>query len=262
MNIIQKLPAIKNIPNHLQAHHLCKNSITLENPKPVISFCFDDFPVSAYQEGAPVLEEYDVKATFYISLGLTGTISNTGEIASPRILEQLIEQGHEIGCHTYNHANAWKMSPRQYEESIRKNKKAFQELFPGVSMQTFAFPFGSATGKTKRIVEKYFSCGRGTYWGVNYHTIDLNILKSCHLSCHAGNAQEKYTIIKQVIDETQEKRGWSIFYIHDVQDNPTKFGCPPDFLKQVVKTAVQTGVKVLPVYDAYKNIHQAPSPGQ
>lgn len=254
MNFNKKIASIKKIHYHLQAHNCSKKSKAIGTSGPIISFCFDDFPVSAFENGLPVLNNYRVKATFYISLGLTGEMTHTGKIASYNMVSQLLSQDHEIGCHTFDHVNAWETPQGQYKESICRNKTLFQKEFPGFIMHTFAYPYGSATCKTKKIVEKYFECGRGTYWGVNAKTIDLNILKSCHLSCTRATVQDKFAIIKKEIDKTVKRKAWTLFYIHDVQDTPTDCGCPPDFLDMVIQTVFEYTIPVLPVHAAYEKI--------
>ena len=42
-------------------------------PGGVVSFTFDDFPRSAWSNGGAVLEEYDVRGTYYAAMGLAGT---------------------------------------------------------------------------------------------------------------------------------------------------------------------------------------------
>ena len=44
----------------------------LQNKAPMVSFSFDDPPKSSATAGAPILEEYQARGTYYISGGLVG----------------------------------------------------------------------------------------------------------------------------------------------------------------------------------------------
>jgi len=74
--------------------------------RPLISFTFDDFPISALQEGGRILTDYGAVGTYYVALGLLGTDTPTGRIVGNEELAVTVAQGHELGCHTYSHCPA------------------------------------------------------------------------------------------------------------------------------------------------------------
>lgn len=55
------------------------------------------------------LEQYNAKATFFCIGKNIAT--------HPEIFSQIIEKGHSIGNHTYNHLNGWKTSTSEYIEN-------------------------------------------------------------------------------------------------------------------------------------------------
>ena len=76
-----------------------------------IYLTFDDGPTPEITEW--VLEElkkYNVKATFFC-------IGNNIE-KHPQIFEKVINDGHSIGNHTFNHLNGWKTSTTAYLENV------------------------------------------------------------------------------------------------------------------------------------------------
>src|ERR1700730_10018379 len=79
--------------------------ITTEQP--IISFTFDDFPRSALFAGGAILKRFGVRGTYYASLGLIGTTGPTGQMFTFDDLNILLDQRHEIGCHTYDHCDSW-----------------------------------------------------------------------------------------------------------------------------------------------------------
>ena len=80
--------------------------------KPVIYLTFDDGPIP---EVTPfvlsVLERYDAKATFFC---IGDNIRK-----HPGIFQKLIEGGHAIGNHTFNHLKGWKTKDEVYLENFK-----------------------------------------------------------------------------------------------------------------------------------------------
>src|SRR6267378_3494118 len=73
----------------------------------LISFTFDDFPRSALLAGGAILNRFGLAGTYYVSLGLVGKQTPTGEMFLPGDLTTLFERGHELGCHTFSHCDSW-----------------------------------------------------------------------------------------------------------------------------------------------------------
>jgi peptidoglycan/xylan/chitin deacetylase (PgdA/CDA1 family) len=47
----------------------------MRNREPMISFTFDDFPRSALHVAGRILEDHGIAGTYYVSLGLMGTLT-------------------------------------------------------------------------------------------------------------------------------------------------------------------------------------------
>jgi hypothetical protein len=61
---------------------------------------------------------------------------------------------------------------------------------------------------------------------------------------------EEFDLVKSGIQFTIKEKGWTIFYTHDVIDNPSLFGCTPKFLEDVVKMSVDSGAKIVTFKEA------------
>lgn len=84
---------------------------------------FDDGPIP---EATPfilkTLEEFGAKATFFM----------VGENVSkhPELYRQIVEAGHQVGNHTFNHWGGFRHSPRSYNANVQKaNKLIKSHLF-------------------------------------------------------------------------------------------------------------------------------------
>ena len=58
----------------------------IETTIPIVSFTFDDAPTTAFVTAGNILGSQGGRATFYVSLGLLGSRTEVGAIASPEVL--------------------------------------------------------------------------------------------------------------------------------------------------------------------------------
>ena len=142
------------------------------NKQLAVSLTFDDGHVTQIDDGAPILNRYGIKATFYpqpssIPMRLAGW-------------QQLVAQGHEIGSHTKTHPcsgnfefSAKNMlenfSIQQIAQDISDANRLIHQLL-GVHPISFAYPCGQTfVGRGKAcqsyvpIVADMFLTGRGCF---------------------------------------------------------------------------------------------------
>jgi len=230
------------------SRHLGIRPIDVRLTQPIVSFTFDDFPISAFRAGGSILEEFGATGTYYVALDLLGRRMPVGMIASIDDLQEVVARGHELGCHTFTHCHAWKTHPRLFEESILDNRLAFAQVMPGVPFETHSYPISTPHPRTKLIAGKYFACCRGGGQTFNAGRVDLNRLNAFFLE----KSRSDLAAVKGLIDRNKESRGWLIFVTHDISEEPTNFGCTPEFLREVVKYSLQSGAAVLPVAKALR----------
>ncbi len=211
-----------------------RRPVEVSLPYPLVSFTFDDFPRSALSIGGAVLESYGVTGTYYVSLGMMGKMSPTGEICHLEDVEQVVERGHELGCHTFDHCNAWDTRPSDFEKSIVRNHDALARVVPGALCRTLAYPISSPRPGNKLRAGRHFDCCRGGGQTFNSVHIDLNNLKGFFLEQSRDNPE----MIEQMVCRNAEAGGWLIFATHDVCENPTPFGCSTALFERIVRYAV------------------------
>ena len=209
---------------------------------PVVSFTFDDFPQSALHTGGKILKDYGFCGTYYASMGLMGKAYSTGCQFTDEDVLNLLEDGHELGCHTYSHLSCRTSSAKFYNDSV-KGKKAISKITGKDTPQSFSYPQGHVTFQTKRLIEKEFVCSRGVFPGINISPIDLNLLRANSL--YSGDFDIE--AIKRLFIENAQRNGWLIFFTHDVSGNPSPFGCTPEEFESVVDLASKMKNLVLPV---------------
>jgi peptidoglycan/xylan/chitin deacetylase (PgdA/CDA1 family) len=216
----------------------------------MISFTFDDFPRSALTNGGAILKQYGYSGTYYACFGLMGQQNSTGEIFQREDLQELIRQGHELGCHTFDHCDSWETTPAEFEASILRNRRAAAQHVPTVTLKSFSYPISWPQPATKRRTASFFDCARVGGQTFNVGVVDLNYLKGFFIE----QSRDDFDAIKQIIDGNTQAMGWLIFATHDVSDSPTRFGCAPALFERIVAYAEKSGAHVLPVRDASERV--------
>ncbi len=226
--------------------HASRRPFLINLQRPLISFTFDDFPRSALLAGGAILKRFGLAGTYFASFGLVGKETPSGQIFFPDDLTTLLEQGHELGCHTFAHCDSWATATKTFENSIIQNHAALDRLFPHCEFKTFSYPISLPRPKTKARIANYFLCCRGGGQAFNAGKTDLNQLSAYFLE----KSRDNFQAVKDVIDHNRQACGWLILVTHDISNNPTPFGCTPEFFERVVEYAIGSGAQIVPVVEA------------
>lgn len=211
----------------------------LELPRPVVSFSFDDFPLSAADHAAPLLEAYGARGTFYFADQLADRHENGQLIAGRAMTADLAERGHEIGGHTSGHINVQRVAPDCLIADVTANTSAIAAL-SGRAPSSFAYPFGVVSLNAKRLLAHRYAGLRGIQPGINRGWIDLAHLHAEELY----DATLPLTRLDALLDDLQRGSGWLIFYTHDVRERPSTIGCSPARFLSVLERVMHRGITI------------------
>lgn len=219
-----------------------QKNIELPLQEAVISFTFDDAPRSAFKEGGRILEKYGFAGTYYIALTFLDKLNS--EVSFSKMdLTKAMEQKHELACHTFKHIDLSKTKLLDSVADIRENSERFSVLFPEQRFHNFSYPFGAETLGVKKFLAEEFRSARGIGHGLNTGKTDLANLKTIKLYRDRHSIEE----IKSYIDTAIAKKAWLIFYTHDVEENPSPYGCAPTYFEAVVKACADKKLNVLTI---------------
>ena len=122
---------------------------------------FDDGPIpEVTPEVLAILAKYNIKATFFM----------VGENIDkhPDIFAQVIQAGHMIGNHTYNHLKGWNCSKADYLANVQKCQETINShlstLNSQLSTTLFRPPYGKATLRQRIALHKMGY--RLIYWDI------------------------------------------------------------------------------------------------
>jgi peptidoglycan/xylan/chitin deacetylase (PgdA/CDA1 family) len=196
-----------------------------QNKRAALSITFDDARVSQWEIGIPILDEYNIKSTFYV---LPHVVENNVDA-----WKAAIANGHEIGNHTVTHPCSGNFAFSRHkaleEYSLEQMEKELEEandaikVLLGVTPQTFAFPCGQTfvgRGENTRsyvpLVAKYFLAGRG------FNGESANDPTFCDLSQLIGMSGDiqDFAFLEKHLDKTLADGNWLILAAHDVGDKP------------------------------------------
>ncbi|MBK8195093.1 MAG: polysaccharide deacetylase family protein [Lewinellaceae bacterium] len=223
--------------------------INIRLNEPIVSFTFDDAPISAFENGVNILSKFGFGGTFYISLSLMNGVEQETRFTVQH-LNNAIAHHNEIGCHTYGHTDLYTLPFEKGKGDIIQNQEEMDKKVPGYTFRNFSYPFGSQTRAIKQFVSSKFRSARGIEEGINLNGADLYNLKTVKVYEHRFSPE----YLHRKIDEVISNKGWLIFYTHDVMENPTDWGCSPGFFEDVVQYCANHNIKVLTVNDALNQI--------
>ncbi|MER6712053.1 bifunctional polysaccharide deacetylase/glycosyltransferase family 2 protein [Streptomyces sp. NPDC006129] len=110
---------------------------TVSVPDKTIALTFDDGPDPTWTpEVLAILEKYDVPATFFL----------VGSMVSrhPGIVADMVEQGHEVGIHTFTHVDLSYQSDARVRREMEQTQLALAGA-AGITTTLFRAPYSSRT---------------------------------------------------------------------------------------------------------------------
>ncbi len=132
--------------NSLIKKMFSKYTWDIPNNENKIYLTFDDGPIPEITEW--VLEElkkYNIKATFFC-------IGKNIE-KYPNVFAKIINEGHSVGNHTFNHLNGWKTSTEEYLENAKLCEVSISNLQPK-TCNLFRPPYGKIkTSQAKKVLQ-------------------------------------------------------------------------------------------------------------
>jgi len=129
----------KNYPYHKPLGYLKKNK--------EVALTFDDGPSKYTPEVLKILKKYDVKATFCM-IGVN--IKNYPDIA-----RKVVEDGHQICNHSYNHRRGVNRSSSVIiSEDLSKTNKIFAKFLDGIEPVYYRAPEGIFYGSVPKALKK------------------------------------------------------------------------------------------------------------
>jgi len=177
--------------------------------KGTVSFTFDDGPdPEVTPKVLDVLREANVQAAFFV-------IGRNAE-KHPKLLKQIMDEGHVIGNHTYNHDYVF--SKAAAEKQVTDGQEAIEKII-GKRTKYFRPPFGVMTPEIASAIRKE----KCTVIGWDLRSQD-------------GRIRTKEATVKRISSHLLKS---TVLLFHDT--NPTT----PDALREIIHLCRQNGMKIV-----------------
>jgi peptidoglycan/xylan/chitin deacetylase (PgdA/CDA1 family) len=232
-----------------------------DGKKLAISLSFDDSRLSQIDAGIPMLNEYGVKATFYLNPGPMRERLDGWKKA--------VAAGQEIGNHSLTHPCSgnypWvgkgndleMMTLKQMKKNMLETTRILKDEL-GVTTTLFAYPCGQKyVGRGRKLksyvplVSKMFSSGRGWMDEMN------NDPMYCDYAQLAGREMDGKTFdqIKKLIDGAKANGAWLLLAGHEMGEDGMQT-TSISMLRELIKYAQDpaNGVWLAPVGEVEKYI--------
>lgn len=144
----------------------------------VLYLTFDDGPIPEVTPWVlDTLRQFGAKATFFCV--------GDNVAKHPAIFQQILDEGHSVGNHTFNHLNGWQTDSVIYLNNVRRCARV-------VKSRLFRPPYGRLTPKQRAFLERHFKI---IMWDVLSGDYDADISPEQCLQNVLENAQSGSIIL-------------------------------------------------------------------
>ncbi len=204
-----------------------------EDGRKKVYLTFDDGPSTGTEEILTILNEYDVKATFFV-------VGKEDEY-SMEMYKKIVDQGHTLGMHSYSHQySTIYQSVEAFAQDIKRQKDLLKEA-TGEDIRLFRFPGGSSNLVSNIGMEefiKYLNEEGITYFDWNVSSGDAT-----------SKSLEPEALVQNVIRDVGIYNN-SVVLMHDAADKPNTVKALPMLIEQLQ----EMDVDILPITEDVKPI--------
>lgn len=156
--------SLQQIKQHLQ-------DLSTPLPDKPIILTLDDGYLDNYTNVFPILQQYSMKASFYI---ITGLVGQADRLTAPQI-RQMAAAGMDFGSHTVTHRFLANLTATEMKIELSKSKFDLEQLL-GTSVDFIAYPGGSYNSETLTIAKEVgYHGGLTTHYGLEMFTDPFEI---------------------------------------------------------------------------------------
>jgi peptidoglycan/xylan/chitin deacetylase (PgdA/CDA1 family) len=218
----------------------------MQGRRPVASITFDDFPKSAWEIGGALLARHKLRGTYYTAGSFCGRTVNGTVYYDESDLIALAAAGHEIACHGYGHQPTPTLSTAALAADQQRNAQFLAPFLGAAKLESYAYPYGASSVRTKKFYAPYFTSLRGVHPGINEGLIDLAQLNAMPVERRSFSSEKLAVAIARAL----HNNGWISFYTHDVCETASAYGATPAMLAEVLERLAEARIEILPMREA------------
>lgn len=262
----------------------------------ILSFKVDVDTISGLRNGVPLLldlfKEYNIKASFFVPMGpdrtgkkikrilntsylirilkmnpiklvglknlLYGTLLPAPNIpeSAPEVIKEIIEEGHELGIHGYDHTkwtlNLHVMKEREIDEELKKAYYKYKEITKSKPV-SFAAPGWKTSKHSLEVLDKYGFIYSSDTRGISpfYPKVGNKIYKTLQVPTTLPTLDElafrgfkSQEIIRYILHKIKRQK-YSVFGMHAEQEGKVFIKLFRDILDRLI----ELDIRILPIVD-------------
>ena len=196
---------------------------------------FDDGPSIYTNEILDILNQYNVKATFFV-VGREGS-------SAEEALRRIVEEGHTLGMHSYSHKY------RELYESMDSFAEDFEKvrdyIYQATGVESVCYRFPGGSSNTVSEIDMHDFIDYLDSQGVEYY--DWNV--------DAGDGGGKRLSTAELLEnctDSIDSRETSIVLLHDSAEKPTTVEALPDIIENLL---ARPDMVILPITENTRPVH-------
>ncbi len=190
---------------------------------------FDDGPSIYTDEILEILEEYDVKGTFFV-------VGKEDERSKEAVL-RIVEAGHTLGMHSYSHKYSELYASTENFAADFEKQRSFLEELTGETCRFYRFPGGSSNTVSRVDMQKL----------TDYLEEQDMVFFDWNISSGDGGSQ-LLSVDALVRNSTSDLGEWdtAVILMHDSGDKPTTVEALPRIIEKILE---MEDTVILPITD-------------
>lgn len=186
--------------------------------KKKVYLTFDDGPSKNTNKILDILDEYHVKATFF----LTGREDKK----SLQLYREIIKRGHTVGMHSYTHKyDEIYDSVESFEKDLDKIQNRIREA-AGITCSLYRFPGGSSNQVSRLDMKEFI------------HVLNEREITYFDWNVECGDATSHPYTVKELVDNVMKdvvKYHTSVVLMHDAENKPDTVKALPVIIRRLKK---------------------------
>jgi peptidoglycan/xylan/chitin deacetylase (PgdA/CDA1 family) len=134
-------------------------------PEQTFVLTFDDGYQSVYTAAFPVLQQYGMTATVFLTVGRAGTPHATARLPmfegramlSWLEIREMQRAGIDFGAHTLTHPDLTTLPAARVVTEMAASKACIEDAL-GTAVRSFAYPFGRYDAQSRALAQQHFTC--------------------------------------------------------------------------------------------------------
>jgi Polysaccharide deacetylase len=226
------------------------------NPPPVaqssaiISIEFDDGWKSAYQNGLPILNKYNIKTTQSI---ISGANENGNPVyVTDNQIRDYSNQGHDISSHSVTHRSLFSLSDVQMREEFLNSRNKLQNLI-GKKVPYFVAPYCEFGGREVNAARGFYQYARGCFTGSENTPNNIDIRNLDSKIVEQGTSIDTFN---SWIATAKKNNSLLILVYHKVSQDtsPDAYSVTPQTLDNQMGIVSRSGLKVQTTGNALRTL--------